>query len=143
MMKRLMLLVAMFVFLVWAAGYAAELNLSDGLWEITTSVEMAGIPAGSMPPQKVTQCITKKDAVPQKPDKDQECKMTSNKVIGDTVTWNMQCRMKDGGKIDSDGKVTYKMDTFDGVSNVNMTEPGAQAVKMTQRMSGRRIGECK
>jgi hypothetical protein len=54
--------------------------------------------AGSMPAQKINQCITKKDSVPQKPEKDSECKMISTKVVGDTVFWNMHCRMKDGVK---------------------------------------------
>ena len=124
-------------------SHAVEPNLKDGMWEITTNMEMLGMPAGSMPAQKINQCITKKDSVPQKPEKDSECKMISTKVVSDTVFWNMQCRMKDGSKIDSEGTATYKGDKFDGVTNMIMSQPGEKAMKMTQRMSGRRIGECK
>lgn len=143
MKKWLLVTVPVMVFLLGGVLYGAELNLKDGLWEMTTKVEMAGMPAGSVPAQKITHCITKKDAVPQKGDKNMDCKMTNNKVVGDTVTWSMQCRGKDGSKIDSDGSATYKGDKFDGVTNMTMTHPGEKQMKMTQRMSGRRIGECK
>jgi hypothetical protein len=143
MFIRAVMIVFVLMTLFLVPSFAAEPNLKDGMWEITTNMEMPGIPAGSMPAQKINQCITKKDSVPQKPEKESECKMISTKVVGDTVFWNMQCRMKDGSKIDSEGTATYKGDKFDGVTNMTMSQPGEKAMKMTQRMSGRRIGECK
>jgi hypothetical protein len=143
MFIRTVMIVFVLTTLILVPSFAAEPNLKDGMWEITTNMEMPGIPAGSMPAQKINQCITKKDSVPQKPEKDSECKMISTKVVGDTVFWNMQCRMKDGSKIDSEGTATYKGDKFDGVTNMTMSQPGEKAIKMSQRMSGRRMGECK
>lgn len=116
MFIRAVMIVFVLTTLFLVSSFAAEPNLKDGMWEITTNMEMSGMPAGSMPAQKINQCIIKKDSVPQKPEKDSECKMISAKVVGDTVFWNMQCRMKDGSKIDSEGTATYKGDKFDGVT---------------------------
>lgn len=145
MKKWALILIPVMVVLVGGSVYGAEMNLKDGLWEITAKIEMAGMPGGSMPAQKVTQCITKKDAVPQKgdSDKEMECKTTSTKVVGDTVNWSMKCQGKDGTTMDSQGSATYKGDKFDGVTHMTMAQPGQKPMKMTQRMSGRRIGECK
>ncbi len=145
MKKWLFVLVPAMVVMVGGGLYGAEMNLKDGLWEITAKVEMAGMPAGSVPAQKITQCITKKDAIPQKgdADKNMECKTTSTNVVGDTVKWSMKCQGKDGVKMDSEGTATYKGDKFDGVTHMTMAQPGQKPMKMTQRMSGRRIGECK
>jgi hypothetical protein len=125
-------------------GEAKGPNIKDGLWEITTKVEMQGAPVPfAIPEQKITQCITKKDAVPQKAETNQECKMISSKVDGDTVTWVMECNAQEGTKTHSEGRVTYKGEAFDGVTNVTVTPPGQETMKMTQTMSGRRIGDCK
>ncbi|OPY64332.1 MAG: hypothetical protein A4E63_03561 [Syntrophorhabdus sp. PtaU1.Bin050] len=144
MMKKVMVVFLAVVCVAWVMGCSKGPNLKDGLWEITTKVEMQGMPVPfAIPEQKVTQCITKKDAVPQKAEKNQDCKMVSSKVTGDTVAWTMECRTQEGAKTDSQGTVTYKGDTFEGVTNVTVTPPGQNTMKMTQSMSGRRIGECK
>ncbi|HBA54849.1 MAG TPA: hypothetical protein DCZ04_10485 [Syntrophorhabdus aromaticivorans] len=143
-MKRAVVIVLAVVCGVWVMGCSKGPNLKDGLWEITTRVEMQGMPIPfAMPEQKITQCITKKDAVPQKAEKNQDCKMVSTKISGDTVTWTMECRTQDGVKTDSRGTATYKGDTFDGTTNVIVTPPGQNTITMTQSMTGRRIGECK
>ena len=58
-------------------------------------------------PVSYTQCLTKKDMVPQKKEKNQDCKMISNKTEGNAVSWVMQCKDRNG-TTDSTGKVTYK-----------------------------------
>lgn len=129
------------VFFVLTSSAFAELNMQDGKWEITTKTEMQGMPM-TMPATKFTQCITKKDAVPQKPEKGQDCKITGTKVAGNTVTWTMQCKTKEG-VIDSSGKITYKNDAFDGTVNMTMDNTGSGKMQMTQHMTGKRIGDCK
>ncbi len=143
-MKRVAVIVLVIVCVGWVMGCSKGPNLKDGLWEITTKVEMQGMPIPFViPEQKITQCITRKDAVPQKAEKNQDCRMVSSKVSGDSVTWTMECRTPDGVKTDSQGTVTYKGDTFDGTTSVTVTPPGQSTMKMTQVMTGRRIGECK
>lgn len=84
-MKKYLLLLPLFSL---AAVAYAEPNLQDGLWEITSQMEMPGMPAAAMRPTKMTQCMTKTSAVPntQPKDKNHDCKMTSTNVAGNTVT---------------------------------------------------------
>ncbi|MGE5300879.1 MAG: DUF3617 domain-containing protein [Acidobacteriota bacterium] len=133
----LILLVVLTV--VWCTSSYAMQNITEGKWEITSRVVMEGLPM-AVPPVKTTMCLSNKEAVPQKAQKNQNCKMISNKVLGDTVTWAMQCRDKNG-TTDSEGKITYKGSSFDGKVVVNMkNKEGSQ--KITQNMHGKRIGNC-
>ena len=140
MFTKLSVFFLLLVSFVFTSTVFAELNMQDGKWEITTKVEMKGMP--EMQPMKFTQCITRKDAVPQNPDKNQDCKIKNTKISGNTVTWAMQCKSKEG-TMDSNGEITYENDTFDGVVNMNMNGPKTGKMEMTQHMSGKRIGNCK
>lgn len=125
-----------------AAQAQAAPNMKDGMWEITTKVEMPGMPM-AIPPTKHTQCLTSKEAIPQQPEKgNQECKMTSIKMDGDSVSWAMQCRTKEAA-LDGTGKVTYKGDSMNGVMTMNIKESKQGTMQMTYRMSGKHVGACK
>lgn len=135
---------ALLPFLLFVSTVHAEPNMQDGMWEITSKTEIQGLPPGSMPPNMthtMKQCMTKQEAVPREQVKNPNCKMIDTKVDGNTVTWNMQCRNKEG-TVDSSGKITYSGTTFSGESRVNSTG-GGQKMNMVQKMSGRRIGDCK
>ena len=108
----------------------------------TSKVEMKGMPM-EMPAVKTTMCLNSKDTVPQKPEKNQDCKMISNKIEGSTVTWVMQCRDKKGNTIDSSGSITYKVASFDGPearSNALFQPPEAvEGISFVFRASSRQI----
>mgnify|MGYP002336267647 CR=1 FL=1 len=118
-------------------------NMQDGLWEITMAMEMPGMPY-AIPPTKHTQCLNTKNNIPQQHGgaSQADCKMLSNRAVGDTVTWAMQCRSPGKSMMDMEGKITYSGDSFDGVTIMSMQGAG-KAMKTTQRMSGRRLGPCK
>ncbi len=120
----------------------AEPDMREGLWEITAKIDMPGMPM-QMPAMTHTQCITKKDIIPQKPEKNQDCKTISSKTSGNTVSWVIHCRDKNGTTAESSGKVTYKGDKFDGMVDMTFNQSGRDKMKMTHRMSGKRIGECR
>ncbi|BCB97175.1 hypothetical protein JZK55_20970 [Dissulfurispira thermophila] len=105
-------------------------------------MDMPGMPM-QMPVMTHTQCITKKDMIPQKPEKNQDCKTISSKINDNTVSWTIQYRGKDGTTTESSGRVTYKNDKFDGTFDMTVNQPGQGKMKMTQRISGKRIGECR
>lgn len=128
------LLCCAFALPVWA-----EPNLQDGKWEITTQLQMPGLPFAP-PPMKFTRCLTKKDAVPQQNEPQSNCRMISSDVQGDTVFWVMECKDQHG-TTRSNGQVTYHKDSFEGA--VNVTTSGKDAATMTSKMSGRRLGNCK
>ena len=130
------------VFIFLCAGFvSADPDVKEGKWEITTKVEMSGMPGG-IPPQTMTQCITKKNMVTEPEQKNPNCKMVNSNVSGDTVSWAMTCKEKDRD-MESKDLITYKGEKFSGVINSMMTQKGQQSVKMTAQMTGRRIGECK
>ncbi|RLB26503.1 MAG: hypothetical protein DRG66_06760 [Deltaproteobacteria bacterium] len=112
------------------------LNMKEGLWEITTKTKIPGM---EMPPMKHTQCITKNDLVPQSSQPGQECKITETKVIGNTVTWTMQCKTQ-GEEMKGTGKITYSGDSFEGTIIISMPQAN---MKITTHISGKRIGDCK
>lgn len=141
MSYKIVLLAAVVLSLFCVGIAGAEVNMQDGMWEMTMKTEMPGMPF-EMPPVKFSQCLTKKDMVPQRKEKNEDCKMISTRTEGSTIYWKAQCRSKDG-TMDSDGKITYRGDSFDGVMKTIMDDSKSGRMEVTNHMSGRRIGDCK
>jgi hypothetical protein len=141
MPRRIVLVMAIGLSLIWPTGAVADVNMQEGMWEMTMKTEMPGMPM-EMPPMKFNQCMTKKDVVPQKKDKNDDCKMISTKIEGNPVYWKAQCRTKDG-TVDSDGKITYAGGSFNGVVKTIMNNAKSGKMEVTNHMSGKRIGDCK
>lgn len=136
--KKIAVLAVLFT-LVWATGARAEIK--EGLWEIMTKAEMKGVPM-QMPATTVKQCITKDKAVPKSASEDYECKTKSYKVSGDTVTYSVECWGK-GGLMITEGKTTYKGNTFDGTSTTKIKTKGQPEMQLSNKISGKYIGPCK
>ena len=113
-------------------------NMKEGLWEITVKMDIPGMPV-QMPPRTSTQCLTPKEAVPQpqQGEANQECKEVKQDIKGDTVSWSVECKTKEGIAV-SEGTITYKGDTFEGVITMKQRD-----MKAIQHLSGRWIGQCK
>ena len=134
MCKKICLILGM-LFIFVSVSFAGSL-IKEGLWEITTKMEIPGMPV-PMPPITFRQCMTNQNPVPNQSQSGQECRMKNVKTKGNTVSWEMVCDSQQG-EIKSSGKITYKGDRFDGV--VMMDMPGQGQMKMT--MTGQRIGKC-
>ena len=143
MLKRVALAVAIGIFLGGTSALAG-VNLHEGLWEITTKMEIEGMPM-KMPPRKHTQCLTNKNMlktmVPKEQAQEEECKITDQKISGNTVTWAMKCSGKDA--MDVTGKTTYHGDTFEGTITMISNDPDEGKTKIINHVSGKRVGECK
>ena len=141
-MRRIGLIgVAVLAMALFMAGVSwAGPDIKYGLWEITTKIEMEGMPF-PMPPMKIRNCVEKGKEVPQQEEKNKDCKMLESKVSGNSVTWKMECRDK-RSVTTSTGKVTYSGDSFKGNTTIVVKE-GSDTNTMTQSMEGRRIGDCK
>jgi len=116
---------------------AGQVDMQDGEWEITTRVEMPGIPV-QIPPMTFSQCITQQDLVPKNEQPDSECTVTHNQIDGNTVVWSIVCK-GEGGETRGDGQITYHGDRFEG--NMQMSMP--EGMTMTNYMNGKRIGPCR
>jgi hypothetical protein len=139
MLNKKLIVLAILFSLIWVAGASAEIK--DGLWEITTKVEMKGIPA-QMPATTVKQCITKSNPVPQSDAKNYECKTKDHSVSGNTVTYIVECTGKNSAML-TIGETTYKGNTFDGTSTTTVKTKGQPDMQINNKISGKYIGPCK
>lgn len=112
-------------------------EINEGIWEITTIIEMPGMPV-AIPPTKHTQCITKEDLIPQASSEKEDCTMIDSKISGNEISWTMHCSSS-AGTSRSSGKATYSKDSFTG----NFTTEIPQAkMKMKGKMTGQRKDPC-
>lgn len=133
-MKRGICIIVALFFLFSARLSFAATTMEDGLWEMTTTVDMPGMPSKSF---THTSCLTKEKAVPQTAESG--CTVKDVKTQGNTLTWTVVCRE---GMSTSKGKVTYVGSTMEGVVETTV-KTGGQTMTMRSVMKGRRIGPCK
>lgn len=119
---------------------ALALDFNPGNYTVTSSVQMPGMPEGTIPPQTMTQCVTEKDPIPKNDASVQGCDITNIEQKNNTVSWEMECQQQ-GTTMKSQGHVTYAGDSFNGSVTMNM---GPQAGNMTviTTMTGKRVGDC-
>jgi len=135
-MKKIVGIALVFAYSIfWGTVAFSAPNIQDGMWEITSTVEMNGMQPGMMKPMTHTTCLTQKDSVPNKPAKS-DCRMTDMKSEGNTVSWTVTC-----SDSVSKGKVTYAGSTFDGTMETTMNH-GGKTMQMKNKMNGKRIGPC-
>lgn len=130
---KIILIGTCFIFGFSAAVFSV-VNMQEGNWEITIQTDMPGMPF-KMPAVKSTKCMTKDDMNPQE-NKNQKCKIISQKTVGNTYSWVQECPDKKGA-VRSEGSITYKGTTFNGTVKIN-----SNGTIMKQVMTGRRLGPC-
>ena len=120
---------------------AADPDMRPGLWEITSRMEMPGMPM-QMPAQTHRECLTRQQMVPRAGDEGMgDCKIGQQRISGNTVTWTLEC---DGGaSLRARGEITYRGDSFEGKITLPVKDPDMGAMNMINRISGRHIGKCK
>lgn len=132
-----MLLLAITVITSTSEGAAP--GMKEGLWEITTTTEMTGMPIKPAP-VTITHCYTKEDVKSSKeviPKQQGNCTITDMKQSGSKITWKMICTGENAGK--GEGEMVFKGDTaYEGYQKFTM-----QGMKMTSRYKAKRIGNCK
>ena len=137
MIKR-SLAFATVVSLIFAVAAFAAPNYQEGLWEITTIMNMPGMSKEMMRPMKHQVCMTKQNAVPQQQQKgEQQCKMTNQRTVGNKVFWTMTCKNSSV----SNGEIAYSKTTFDG-SQTTTTSQGGKLMTVKSTMSGKYLGPC-
>jgi len=125
----------------------AQSKMRPGQWEVSTQMAMPNMPAGfQMPVTTTTSCITQEQAndpagaVPRQGGRGRggkdDCKMTDQKVTGNTITYSMTCTSPE--KTTATGEMTFTGD--DSYTNT-MKMVTAQG-EMTMKTTGKRIGDC-
>jgi len=130
-MRKGVYIIATFLLLLFAGFSFAAPNMEDGLWEITTTIDMPGMPSKSF---TNTSCLTKEKAVPQTTES--SCTLKDVKTQGNTITWTVVCK-----EATSKGKVTYTGATMEGATETTV-KSGGQTMTMKSTMKGKRIGPC-
>ncbi len=140
MKKAFLILLAISTLLI-LGGPASAVNMEAGKWEITSRVEMPGMPM-QMPPMTSVQCLTQDEPAPSNPTAadNSDCSIADMKTDGNTVSWKMKCNAE-GQKVMIEGKITYAGTTFEGVMTTLMDQDG-ETMEIKTIMNGKRLGNC-
>jgi len=118
--------------------------MNAGMWEITTRMEMPGMPA-QIPPMTMRHCYTAEElakpgaGVPQSRN---DCKVENLNQTAKSTSWRVSC---DGprGKMTGDGNIQFSDGTsYQGTMKMTMEQGPAGPMQMTQTYQGRRVGDC-
>jgi Protein of unknown function (DUF3617) len=131
------------IFALASSSVAADMpTMQEGLWEITSKVNVSGLPE-SPPEQTVQQCLTQKDfeegMMHQPANQIIKCAVKDYNVVGNKASWSIAC--SGDNPTTGSGSVTYSDTSFAGVSKMKMGKQGEE-MEMTQTFSGKRIGAC-
>lgn len=115
--------------------FAAE-TMRSGLWEITASIEMPGIPF-QPPPQTMRHCYTDEDVRSEPVPANENCQITNLQTSGSRISWQLECKGDMAGK--GKGEIVFQGDSaYEGKATIE-----AQGMTMVTKYKGKRIGECK
>ncbi len=122
--------------LVPAVTLAAD-TIREGLWEVTTQMEMPGMPM-KMPATVMKHCYTKNDVSDQKKiiSRDKNCVVTDLKTSSNKVSWKMKCTGENAATMT--GETVFGNDSYTSVMKMN-----SHGQKMTMKVKGKRLGTCK
>jgi hypothetical protein len=126
--------------------------MKPGLWEYKMTMEMAGMPnMPGMPgmggaPMTFTRCLTPEDT--KKPGRafeeqkqNRNCKQEEFKMDGNRISFTVRCEGEPAGT--GRGDFTVAEDHFEGTMAMKMAGGETGGMEMTQKISARRIGDCK
>lgn len=107
-------------------------------WEITSKMEMPGMPF-AMPPTTMKTCIPKgSENDPGQTSGDKSCKMTDVKTVGNKTTWKARCE-RDGEVMTGEGEQTTSPGAYKGKIRFKGKSDG-QDMDMNMEYSGKKIG---
>lgn len=123
---------------------AAGPDFKEGEWGVSYRMEVVGMPF-PMPPitAKKSMCLSQKNYIPDNAQQGQDCKISDQKVNGNTVTWTMRCKSREG-TIEGQGKITYHGDRYDGLMEAKLiaTDNPGMPIRYRYEMKGERLGAC-
>jgi hypothetical protein len=119
-----------------AASLPAAAQGKDELWEISSKMEMPGMPM-AIPPQVNRVCVGKnrkdEDLVPRQSD----CRMVDSKRTGSKFTYKMACAGNE--PMTMVGEMNFGTNAYDGQMRMTMTKTNDT---MNMAVSGKRVGDC-
>lgn len=126
--------------LIAALAFMATSALAQGgpdeLWDMTTRMEMAGMPAQARSQQV---CMKKGQASAESFSQDKNCKVTDQRTVGGKLTWKIVCSGAD--PMTGTGEMTRSGDSMNGRMRLQ-GKSGGEPIDMTMVYSGKRAGGC-
>jgi hypothetical protein len=108
--------------------------------EITSKMEMPGMPAGmSMPAQTIRSALPRACSDDAYVPRRDNCKVLESKRTGNKVAYKMACTGKDAMTVS--GETTMGNNSYEGRMQMTGKMEG-QDMQMTQTYSGKRVGDC-
>lgn len=104
-------------------------------WEVTSKMEMAGMPF-AMPGQTMKVCIVR--GAERNPPPDKECETSDVRVSGNKTLWKVRCT-KNGEIMNGSGEMSGNMDQSEGSLRLS-GKSGGQNVEMTMKHRSKRLG---
>lgn len=145
-MKFAPLLLSILSLLPIAAASAAGVNMREGLWEMTSSTDMAaipGMPKGmKMPAVVIKHCYTATDIQGNKALMEKgNCSLISMRQIGSSASWVSECRGEQAMRMEGEG--TFSGDKYQLKSRMTFLSGKMKGQSMGSTISARRLGDCK
>ena len=119
-----------------AASLQASAQGKDDLWEVSTKMEMPGMPM-AMPAQTRRVCIGKNQKDEEFVPKEGDCRMVESNRVGNKFTYKMDCAGNNPTIID--GAITFGNNVYDGQMRMTMKQT-KDTMNMT--FAGKRVGDC-
>jgi hypothetical protein len=127
---------AVFLAATMAFAVPAAAQGKDELWEMSSKIEMAGMPM-AMPAQVHRVCLGRnhkdEELVPTQGD----CRVVDSKRAGNKFTYRMECAGSEPATVV--GEMTFGTNAYDGRMKMTMTKTNDT---MDMAVSGKRVGDC-
>jgi hypothetical protein len=133
-MTRALAPIAALLFASLASPAPAEAPATGESWEITSQMVMEGMPM-QMPKQTQRVCQPKNWSEPPGAKRDENCRISDLRTVGNTTTWTMACTGRDA--MSGRGEITRTPNAYTGAITMN-SEHG----EMKIQLSGKLLGEC-
>ena len=127
---------AAFFVLALAASPVALAQGTDDQWEISSKMEMPGMPM-AMPAQVTRVCVAKNAKDDAFIPKQGDCKVVDSKRTGNKLTYKMTCSTPEPSIVE--GETQFGSSAYDGRMRMTMTSSN-QSMQMTY--AGKRVGAC-
>jgi hypothetical protein len=127
--------VVLFSMVALAAASPVAAQGKDDLWEVSSRMEMPGMPM-AMPAQVNRVCVGKnrdEDLIPTR----DNCRVVDSKRTGNRLTYKMECTGNEPSTIVGD--LTFGNNAYDGQMRMTMTRTNDT---MNMKLSGKRVGDC-
>jgi hypothetical protein len=109
---------------------------SDDMWEITSRMEMPGMPM-AIPGQVAKVCVPKNGKDDEFIPRQGDCKLVDGKRAGNKYTYKMACASPEPST--TEGEVVFGTGTYEGKMRMTMTKTN-DTMQMSYR--GQRVGSC-